>query len=129
MARANWRRSGDGGCREHPAWRLLGGAGRHRVDRHRRPAGADGGVVSRQSIAHRSGPADVQAVRCVDIHIHRLRTKLREFRDAHIDTVRVVGYRISRQWCSGGAYHRGPLHERCGAGGERGSDDPSGATV
>ena len=58
---------------------------------------ADGGVVSRQSIAHRTGPADVQAVRWVDIHIHRLRTKLREFRGARIDTVRGVGYRISRQ--------------------------------
>lgn len=57
---------------------------------------ADSGVVSRQSIARRADAADLAAVRWVDIHIHRLRTKLRELQGARIDTVRGVGYRISR---------------------------------
>lgn len=57
---------------------------------------ADGGVVSRESVAHSSGNMDPNAIRAVDIHIHRLRAKLGALKGTEIETVRRVGYRMSR---------------------------------
>jgi hypothetical protein len=58
---------------------------------------ANGGVLSREDmvrhLAHDAPPDS----RWVDIHIHRLRTKLRALRGAGIETVRGVGYRLTRR--------------------------------
>lgn len=55
---------------------------------------ADGRVLSRQEIAMRLGCASTG--RAVDIHVHRLRAKCEGLRGASIETVRGVGYRLSR---------------------------------
>lgn len=57
---------------------------------------AGGGVLSREDMVRALGHAGGPTSRWVDIHIHRLRSKLRGLRGAAIETVRGVGYRLSR---------------------------------
>jgi DNA-binding winged helix-turn-helix (wHTH) protein len=56
----------------------------------------NGGVVAREELDRRLG-ADVpgQKSRRIDIHVHRLRTKLRGLSGARLETVRNVGYRFT----------------------------------
>lgn len=57
---------------------------------------ANGRVLSRDELARQLGPSDASTTsRRVDIHIHRLRTKLSPLVGARIDTVRNVGYRLT----------------------------------
>jgi two-component system alkaline phosphatase synthesis response regulator PhoP len=57
---------------------------------------ANGGVLSREDMVRHLGHDAPPDSRWVDIHIHRLRTKLRALRGASVDTVRGVGYRLTR---------------------------------
>ncbi len=57
---------------------------------------ANGGVLSRDELHRRLGGDDGgQKSRRIDIHIHRLRAKLRRMSGASVDTVRNVGYRLN----------------------------------
>lgn len=57
---------------------------------------ASGGVLSREDLHRRLGGDDGGLrSRRIDIHIHRLRAKLRRMRGASLDTVRNVGYRLT----------------------------------
>lgn len=57
---------------------------------------ANGGVLSREELNRRLGGDDsVPTSRRIDIHIHRLRTKLSGLTGATLDTVRNVGYRLT----------------------------------
>ncbi len=57
---------------------------------------ANGRVLSRDELARQLGPSDASTTsRRVDIHIHRLRSKLAPLVGARIDTVRNVGYRLA----------------------------------
>jgi biotin operon repressor len=56
---------------------------------------ADGRVLSRSDLAARLGSAGTG--RAVDIHVHRLRAKCVALRGARIDTIRGVGYRLTRE--------------------------------
>jgi len=57
---------------------------------------ANGGVLSREDLNRRLGGDEAaQKSRRVDIHIHRLRTKLHGMTGATVDTVRNVGYRLT----------------------------------
>lgn len=56
---------------------------------------ARGGAVSREALHRRLGGIDAAHGRRVDIHIHRLRGKLRRAGAATVETVRNVGYRLS----------------------------------
>jgi hypothetical protein len=57
---------------------------------------AHGGVVARESLERRlGGEANGRRSRRIDIHIHRLRAKLRGLSAARLETVRNVGYRFT----------------------------------
>ncbi|MBX7111615.1 MAG: winged helix-turn-helix domain-containing protein [Dehalococcoidia bacterium] len=57
---------------------------------------ANGGVLSREELQRHIGSSgDELRSRRIDIHIHRLRAKLRRMTGASVDTVRNVGYRLT----------------------------------
>lgn len=58
---------------------------------------ADGAVVSRYELHRRLGGGDIPARRGrhIDIHVHRLRSKLAGLEGARLTTVRNVGYRVT----------------------------------
>jgi DNA-binding winged helix-turn-helix (wHTH) protein len=58
---------------------------------------ANGSVLSRHDMVRHLAHGGTPDSRWADIHIHRLRTKLSALERASIETVRGVGYRLSRQ--------------------------------
>jgi DNA-binding response OmpR family regulator len=58
---------------------------------------ANGSVLSRDDMVRHLAHGGTPDSRWADIHIHRLRAKLRALDRASIETVRGVGYRLSRQ--------------------------------
>ena len=57
---------------------------------------ANGGVLSREELDRRlGGDESAHKSRRIDIHIHRLRAKLRGMAGAKLETVRNVGYRLT----------------------------------
>jgi DNA-binding response OmpR family regulator len=57
---------------------------------------ANGSVLSREDMVRHLAHEGTPDSRWADIHIHRLRTKLHALDRASIETVRGVGYRLSR---------------------------------
>jgi DNA-binding response OmpR family regulator len=57
---------------------------------------ADGGVLSRFELSRLLDHNTAHESRAMDIHVHRLRLKLRGLQGARIETVRGAGYRLSR---------------------------------
>lgn len=57
---------------------------------------ANGAVVSRVELGRLIDHNVGEDSRAMDIHVHRLRLKLRGLQEARIETVRGAGYRVGR---------------------------------